>query len=188
VSKIVHGIIGWSNWRSGCEFYEDTERNGERYARWLPRVRQGYKTDSKTPPGRLLTDALDDPKGARVVVIVLAQTATEDDANEIADRARQLLGDEMGERTYVVSRCKDCGAQVHGNIRCLCRGGGRWDFGIEQIEVRESPWSPEDCRRAREALEHARAQLLEMPPNDHAAYAHIDNALFDALSQLPEVP
>ncbi|HVJ27459.1 MAG TPA: hypothetical protein VM493_07935, partial [Vicinamibacterales bacterium] len=57
--RILSSVIGWSNWRGGCEFYEDTERNGENYARWLPRARPGDQ-----PMGRLLTDELNDPEGA----------------------------------------------------------------------------------------------------------------------------
>lgn len=66
--QIVSAVIGWSNWRTGCEFYEDTERHGEGYARWLPRM---IYDPEKQPHGRLLTDLLNDPEGATAIVVVL---------------------------------------------------------------------------------------------------------------------
>lgn len=123
--RIARGIIGWSNWRSGCEFYEDTTAevhmrecsgcdgtgkatrrveittgsetqvvepgdpcdrcNGtsqvkvDTWPRWLPR-RRGNKDD---PAGALLTDALNDPEGARVVVVVLPRTASDEEVEQV---------------------------------------------------------------------------------------------------------
>ena len=76
--RVFRGIIGWSNWRPGTEFYEDTEAKGEGYARWLPR---GRYSAGDAPRGRLLTDEMEDPEGADVLVIVCARM---DDREEFA--------------------------------------------------------------------------------------------------------
>lgn len=90
VPRIVPAVIGWSNWRTGCEFYEDTERNGDKYARWLPR--EGRNASADAPFGRLLTDQLGDPEGATAIVVVLPGRCA-DPAEAIAKIAAALSED-----------------------------------------------------------------------------------------------
>lgn len=93
VVRVERAVIGWSNWRSGCEFYEDTEAQGEGYGRWLPRKTPGYVVEEGTPQGRLLTDALGDPEGATAVVILLPRGA---DPEPAIERIREALADQEG--------------------------------------------------------------------------------------------
>lgn len=82
VSYVTAGYLGWSNARSGLEFYVADEGN----ARWLPRARPGIVNDPKEK-GRLLQDELEANgcyEGTCVVVLALPGRLPERTADHLA--------------------------------------------------------------------------------------------------------
>jgi hypothetical protein len=78
---LARAIIGWSNRTTGCEVYEDTLPE---WPRWLPRAKGG----ADQPVGRLFTDAVNDPEGARALVLLFPRGTT-DEQMQAAENAIQ---------------------------------------------------------------------------------------------------
>lgn len=79
--KIDRAIIGWSNRETGCEVYEDTLPE---WPRWLPRSRgEGV--------GRLYTDAIGDPEGARALVLLFPRQTTDEQMQAAEEAVRRVF-------------------------------------------------------------------------------------------------
>ena len=88
---VTVGYLGWSNIRSGLEFYVANQGN----ARWLPRLRPGIVNDP-AERGALLQDELETAgcyEGTSVVVIALPGRLPEKLANQVAARVTTSLED-----------------------------------------------------------------------------------------------
>lgn len=145
IVAVYRGIIGWSNWRAGCEFYEDTLPE---WPRWLPRLRNGVEQDGEKQ-GRLLTDAMGDPEGARVVVVVLDPGATDQDVQGVeaaldADptvplsRVRELVEAlELIVNRSIPERNPDGEDQAAESMQLLARDAlTRWHADYPEVEDR----------------------------------------------------